>query len=68
MGLMSSVLGCTGTVTIATHGQDGPGEVEVDDNHGLHIAWSKVPLPRGTCVLIIGTRGVRTVSVEPFGE
>ena len=64
---MSDLLGCTGTVTIATHGQDGPGEVEVD-NHGLHIAWSKVPLSRGTSVLIIGTRGIRTVSVEPFGE
>ena len=62
-----SVLGRTGTVTIATHGTDGPGEVEVDQ-HGLHIAWSKTPLPRGTYVLITGTRGVRTVSVEPFGE
>jgi len=64
---MSDATGCTGTVTIATHGADGPGEVDVD-NHGLHIAWSKAPLPRGTYVLVIGTRGVRTVAVESFGE
>lgn len=61
-----SAVGSTGTIITPTHGGGGPGEVETD-LYGCYIAWSKDPLPRGTYVLIIGTRGIRTVSVEPFG-
>lgn len=62
---MSNPVGSTGTIITPTHGVEGPGEVETD--HGCYIAWSKDPLRRGAYVLIIGTRGIRTVSVEPFG-
>lgn len=63
---MSDVIGSTGTVITPTHGGEGPGEVETD-RHGCYIAWSQNPLPKGTYVLIVSTRGIRSVLVEPFG-
>lgn len=64
--MTDQIVGCTGNIITATRGTDGPGEVEVL-KHGTHVAWSKDPLPRGTQVLIINTKGLRTVYVEPFG-
>lgn len=61
-----SVVGSTGTIITPTQGLGGPGEVETD-RHGCYIAWSQDPLPAGTYVIIIAPRGIRAVSVEPFG-
>ena len=54
-------------VTLATRGQAGPGEVVVAQGGGteVYIAWSTEPLPKGTPVVIYGTRGARNVEVEP---
>jgi len=62
---MSNVIGTTGTIITPTQGAEGPGEVETD-KYGCYIAWSKESLPIGTRVLVIGTRGIRAVSIEPF--
>ena len=58
-------IGQIGTLTVATRGPDGPGEVRVSVRGGLEcfLAWSDGPLPRGASVLIIDYRGPRTVEV-----
>jgi membrane protein implicated in regulation of membrane protease activity len=58
-------IGSRGTLTIATRGRDGPGEVQVDDGEAF-IAHSAEPLPRGTVVVIYDTHGGRRVDVEPL--
>jgi hypothetical protein len=69
-----SAIGSIGVITIATRGQAGCGEVKVRIRGGseIFIAWSEAPLPVGTTVLIIGSRGRRTVDVmewtDPLGE
>jgi hypothetical protein len=62
------VIGTQGVVTLATRGQAGPGEVVVEQGGGteVYIAWSTEPLPKGTQVVIYGTRGARNVDVEPL--
>jgi membrane protein implicated in regulation of membrane protease activity len=60
------LVGKTGHVITTIKGETGPGEIEID-GRGTYIAWSKERLPIGTLVLVISTRGVRSVSVEPFG-
>ena len=54
-----------GTITIATRGDDGPGEVElaVDGGSGTFIAYSDDSLPRGTSVVVIDIRPSRKVDV-----
>jgi hypothetical protein len=54
-----------GTITIATRGDDGPGEVElaVDGGSGTFIAYSDDRLPRGTSVVVIEIRPNRKVDV-----
>jgi hypothetical protein len=66
----SSVVGCVGTVIIATRGQAGPGEVLVKVRGGSEafIAWSPDPLPRGSTVLVIASRGRRTVDVSEWAD
>ena len=63
-----SVIGTEAVVTHPTRGQDGPGEVTVEQGGGteIYIAWSTDPLSRGTPVVIYATRGARTVDVEPL--
>jgi hypothetical protein len=68
------VIGCAGVLTVATRGSAGPGEVLVKVRGGSEafIAWSPEPLPKGTTVLVIETRGHRAVDVsawtDPFGD
>jgi len=55
---------------IASRGAAGPGEVLVQVRGGTEafLAWSEQPLARGTSVLIVESRGTRTVDVVPFPE
>jgi hypothetical protein len=65
-----AVIGSIGVLTIATRGQDGPGEVLVQIRGGseTYIAWSPDPLPRGSTVLVIESRGTRTVDVSSWED
>lgn len=63
-----SVVGCVGSLIVATRGDAGAGEVLVNvrGSHEAYLAWSKDALPKGSEVLVIDTRGARTVVVEPW--
>jgi membrane protein implicated in regulation of membrane protease activity len=63
-----SLVGCVGSLIVATRGDAGAGEVllNVRGSKEAYLAWSDQPLPMGTEVLVIGTRGARTVLVEPW--
>ncbi|HKS43612.1 MAG TPA: hypothetical protein VJT49_00590 [Amycolatopsis sp.] len=67
-------VGRMGELVHATRGEDGPGEVKIRFRGGLEyfLAWSDQPLPAGTSVLVVESRGARNVDVvpwsEPFGE
>jgi hypothetical protein len=65
-----SALGSIGVLTIGTRGADGPGEalLKVRGGTEAYIAWSERPLPRGTRVLALTTRGPRAVEVVPWPE
>ena len=60
-----SSIGCVGVLTVATRGADGPGEVHIKIRGGseLFLAWSDTPLPKGSTVLVIDSRGARAVDV-----
>ena len=64
------LIGKPGVLTVATRGSAGPGEVQVRVRGGTEhfIAWSPEPLPRGTTVLVIETRGHRAVDVSPWDD
>jgi membrane protein implicated in regulation of membrane protease activity len=64
----ASVVGCVGSLIVATRGSGGPGEVllNVRGSKEAYLAWSDQPLPKGHQVLVIDTRGARTVVVEPW--
>jgi hypothetical protein len=63
-----SPVGCTGTVIVATRGDERPGEVLVKVRGGTeaYLAWSERPLSRGTQVLVYNTRGERALDVMEF--
>ncbi len=65
-----SLIGCIGTIVIATRGPAGPGEVIVSYRGGREalIAWSAEPLPKGSTVLVIESRGHRAVDVSPWTD
>jgi hypothetical protein len=65
-----ALIGCIGVITVATRGAAGPGEVHCKVRGGTEsfIAWSAEPLARGTSVLIIESRGLRTVDVSPWSD
>jgi hypothetical protein len=65
-----SAVGCTGTLTVATRGSDGPGEVLVKMRGGTepYLAWSEEPLAKGTSVLVFNSRGERTVDVMEWRD
>jgi membrane protein implicated in regulation of membrane protease activity len=69
-----SAIGCVGVIVIATRGPAGPGEVLVKIRGGseTYLAWSETPLPRGATVLVVESRGARTVDVaeweDPLGD
>ena len=60
-----SSIGCVGVLTVGTRGADGPGEVHIKIRGGSEtfLAWSERPLPKGTTVLVIDSRGTRAVDV-----
>ncbi|CAM4407842.1 hypothetical protein MB901379_04786 [Mycobacterium basiliense] len=66
----ASMIGCVGTLIVATRGAHGPGEVvlSVRGSKETFLARSHEPLPKGTPVLVVGVRGSRTVLVEPWTE
>lgn len=63
-----SLLGKVGSVTIATRGAEGVGEVmlSVRGSQEAYLAWSDQPLLRGTPVVVIDVRGPRTVLVAAY--
>ncbi|MFF2113522.1 NfeD family protein [Rhodococcus koreensis] len=63
-----SLIGSIGSLTVATRGIAGAGEVllQVRGSKEAYLAWSDQPLPKGTEVLVIDVRGSRTVQVEPW--
>jgi hypothetical protein len=60
-----SAIGCSGTLTVATRGPAGPGEVLVKVRGGTEafLAWSEQPLAKGTQVLVFNSRGERALDV-----
>jgi hypothetical protein len=60
-----SSIGCVGVLTVGTRGADGPGEVHIKIRGGseVFLAWSDKPLPKGSTVLVIDSRGARAVDV-----
>ena len=65
-----TVVGRTGDLVHATRGEAGPGEVRVRIRGGTetYLAWSEEPIPLGTPVLVVGSRGSRTVDVVPWPD
>jgi hypothetical protein len=65
-----SLIGCIGVLTVATRGSAGPGEVLVKIRGGseTYIAWSPTSLPKGATVLVIESRGNRTVDVSEWAD
>lgn len=68
--MSESVIGCVGTLIVATRGDRGAGEVmlTVRGTKEAFLAWSDEPLPKGTKVLAVEARGTRTVIVEPWSD
>jgi len=66
----TSLIGCIGVLSVATRGPAGPGEVMVKVRGGseAYIAWSLTPLSKGATVLVIETRGSRTVDVSEWTD
>jgi hypothetical protein len=58
-------IGRVGVLLIGTRGSAGPGEVLVRVRGGreTYLAWSEQPLPKDSTVLVIDSRGARTVDV-----
>ncbi|MGY1437473.1 hypothetical protein [Streptomyces reniochalinae] len=65
-----AVIGCFGVLVIGTRGPAGPGEVLVSVRGGSEtfLAWSPEPLPTGTTVLVIESRGTRQVDVSAWRD
>jgi membrane protein implicated in regulation of membrane protease activity len=66
----TSLIGSIGVLTVATRGAVGPGEVLVKVRGGTetYLAWSLTALPKGTTVLVIESRGNRTVDVSEWTD
>jgi hypothetical protein len=65
-----ALIGCIGKIVVATRGAAGPGEVVVTVRGGREalIAWSAEPLPKGSTVLVIESRGHQAVDVSPWTD
>jgi hypothetical protein len=65
-----AVIGCTGELLIGTRGTAGPGEVLVRVRGGSEafLAWSEEPMPRGSTVLVVDSRGTRQVDVIEWAD
>ena len=68
MGGDTSAVGCVGVLTTGTRGSAGPGEVLIRIRGGTEsfLAWSDEPLAKGATVLVVESRGRRTVDVVPW--
>ena len=66
----STVIGTSGVIITPTRGEAGAGEVLLSIRGGTesYLAWSRVPLPKGEKVLVVDTRGARTVDVEAIAD
>jgi hypothetical protein len=64
------VIGSIGILLVGTRGSKGPGEVLVKIRGGseAYIAWSPAPIPRGATVLVIESRGARSVDVSEWTD
>ncbi len=65
-----SLIGSIGVLLVATRGEAGPGEVLLKIRGGTeaYLAWSTNPIPKGATVLVIETRGARTVDVSEWAD
>ena len=65
-----SLIGSIGVLLVATRGKAGPGEVLLKIRGGTeaYLAWSSNPIPKGATVLVIETRGARTVDVSEWAD
>jgi hypothetical protein len=65
-----SSIGRVGVLTVGTRGSGGPGEVNIKIRGGTEtfLAWSEKPLPKGTTVLVIESRGTRAVDVIEWDD
>jgi hypothetical protein len=65
-----SLIGSIGVLLVATRGKSGPGEVLLKIRGGTeaYLAWSSNPIPKGATVLVIETRGARTVDVSEWAD
>ena len=63
-----SVVGLVGTLTVATRGRAGAGEVVLKVRGGseTYLAWSEQPLPKGAAVLVVEARAARALDVVPW--
>lgn len=68
MGIDHSAVGRVGVITHATRGPAGPGEVMISVRGGseIFLAWSDDPIPKGTTVLSVASRGARALDVVPW--
>ena len=65
-----SLIGSIGVLLVATRGEAGPGEVLLKIRGGTeaYLAWSINPIPTGATVLVIESRGIRTVDVSEWAD
>jgi len=65
-----SLIGAIGVLLVANRGEAGPGEVLLKIRGGTeaYLAWSTDPIPKGATVLVIETRGARTVDVSAWAD
>jgi hypothetical protein len=65
-----ALIGSIGVLTVATRGPAGPGEVLVKIRGGREcfIAWSSEPIPKGSTVLVVESRGGRAVDVSEWTD
>ena len=65
-----SLIGSIGVVIVATRGEAGPGEVLLKVRGGTeaYLAWSINPIPKGATVLVVESRGARTVDVSEWAD
>lgn len=65
-----AVIGNVGHLIVATRGAGGAGEVQLRVRGGTetYLAWSAEPLAKGSYVLVIDTRGPRTVDVMAWTD
>jgi hypothetical protein len=70
MSREESLIGSIGVLIVGTRGPRGPGEVLVKIRGGreTYIAWSPAPIARGATVLVIESRGARSVDVSEWTD